>query len=270
MGPFHHITVLLLSEQEKASFLDAGVVFTTVTHTWRGESVGFDIGEGDPRWERVGSLMASIKGRAAMPKKYRVQNVLMTAPTWDEHMRQFRQQLKERLTAFLKPQSGPEWLNSYSGQSVDELLSLEGTCRCDSLVLAFEEAIGQKSERDGAKSLTVEERVVLAVEALEREVNNGGYGQLFINSSREFAPTIVDALQRIGCRKTASITQKAIKALGVEGDLTTEAIDAAMATDNGQRTAKFHQCDYSYYKSGEPIAERLFTFIKANKANIRL
>ena len=32
MGPFHHITVLLISEQEKASFLDAGVVFTRVTH----------------------------------------------------------------------------------------------------------------------------------------------------------------------------------------------------------------------------------------------
>jgi hypothetical protein len=115
---------------------------------------------------------------------------------------------------------------------VDGLRSLEGTCRCDSLVLAFGEAIGQKSQRNGAKSLTVEERVVLAVEALEREVNNGGYGQFFINSSREFAPTIVDALQRIGGKKTASITQKAIKAVGVEGDLTTEAIDAAMATDN--------------------------------------
>ena len=43
-----------------------------------------------------------------------------------------------------------------------------------------------------------------------------------------------------------------------------------MARNNGQRTTKFHQCDDSYYNSGEPIAERLFTFIKANKANISL
>ena len=211
MGPFHHITVLLLSEQEKASFLDAGVVFTTSTHTWRGECVGFDIGEGDPRWERVVSLIASIKGRAGMPKKYRVQNELMTAPTWDEHFQQFRRQLEERLTAFRKSQTGPEWLDGYSGQSVDELLSLEGSCRCDSLVLAFEEAIGRKSQHNGANSLTVEERVVLAVEALEREVNNGGYDQFFINSSREFAPTIVDALQRIGCKKAANHHSKGHK-----------------------------------------------------------
>jgi hypothetical protein len=192
MGPFHHITVLLISEQEKASFLDAGVVFTRVTHSKRGECVEFDIGEGDSRWERVVSLMASIKGRAGMPKKYRVQNVSMTAPTWEEHLRQFKQQMKERIDAFLKSRPGPVWLGGYSGQSVEELLSLEVTHRCDSLVLAFEEAIGQKAQRDGVRGLTTEERVVLAVEALEREVNNGGYDQFFINASREFAPTIGD------------------------------------------------------------------------------
>ena len=269
MGPFHHITVLLISEQEKASFLDAGVVFTSVTHAKRGECVEFDIGEGDPRWERVVSLIASIEGREGMPKKYRVQNVSMTTPTWEEHMRQMKQQMKERVAAFLKSRPGPAWLEGYSGQSVDELLSLEGTFRCDSLVLAFEEAIGQKAQRGGVQSLTAEERVVLAVEALEREVNNGGYDQFFINSSREFAPTVVDALQRIGCKKTATITQKAIKALGVQ-EVTSAAIDSAMARDNGQRLAKLNQCDDSYFKSGEPIAERLLAFINANKADIRL
>jgi len=48
-------------------------------------------------------------------------------------------------------------------------------------------------------------------------VNNGGYDQFFTNSSREFASTIVDSLQHIGCKKTADITQKAIKALVTSG-----------------------------------------------------
>jgi hypothetical protein len=110
---------------------------------------------------------------------------------------------------------------------------------------------------------------VLAVEALEREVNNGGYEQFFVNSSREFAPMVVGALQRIGCKKTANITQKAIEALGIS-DLRSDAIDAVICTRDEKRAAKLNRCDDSYYKSAEPIAERLFAFIKANRASISL
>ena len=39
----------------------------------------------------------------------------------------------------------PVWLDEYSGQTVDELISLESTHRIDSLVLALEEAIDQKA-----------------------------------------------------------------------------------------------------------------------------
>ncbi len=264
MGPLHHITVFLISEQEKASFSDVGIAFADVTRGPRGESVSFDIGEYDPRWERVVALLASLEGREGIPKEYRVQNLSITAPTMRENLRQ----MVERVAARQKSRPGPGWLDGYSGQSADELLSLQGKYRTDSLVLAFEEAIRQKAEREGTQNLTNEERVVLAVEALEREVNNGGYDQFFANSSREFAPTVVGALQRIGCKKTATITQKAIKALGTS-DLTAEAIDAAMAGDDEQRLAQLNRCDDSYCKSTEPIAERLLAFIKANKTSIR-
>jgi hypothetical protein len=187
----------------------------------------------------------------------------MTAPTMEECIRQAADRIADRK----KLQSGPKWLE-YSGESADQLLSLEGKYRVDSLVVAFEQAIGQKAQRGGVQSLTDEERVVLAVEALEREVNNGGYDQFFVNSSREFAPTIVGALKRIGSKLTAAITQRAIAALGVS-ELTSEAIDAAMAGDNEQRLAKLNRCDDSYHKNAEPIAERLFAFIEANKGGIR-
>jgi hypothetical protein len=42
-----------------------------------------------------------------------------------------------------------------------------------------------------------------------------------------------------------------------------------MAAEDEVRLAKLNRCDDSYYKSAEPIAERLFAFIKANKAAIR-
>jgi hypothetical protein len=264
MELFHHITVFLVSEQERASFLEAGIVFREITRGSRGESVSFYIGEDDPRWEKVAAVVTSLEERDGIPKEYRVQDLSMTVPTWEESIRQ----MKERIAVHIKSRPGPVWLEGYSGQSADQLLSLEGKYRTDSLVLAFEQAISQKAEREGMQSLTEEERIVLAVEALEREVNNGGYDQFFANSSRQFAPTIVGSLQRIDCKKTATITKMAIKALGIS-DLTTEAIDAAMAPDSKKHSARLKRCDDSYFKSGEPIADRLFGFIKANREGIR-
>ena len=263
MALFHHITVFGISEQEKADLLKAGVEFRAITRGPRGECAIFEIQEGDPRWNKVFAVIEALQECGDIPKKYRIQNLSMTA-SMDELMRQ----LKERTAAVKRLQPGPKWLDGYSGQSADELLSLEGKYRTDSLVLAFEQAINRKVEQKGLQTLTDEEHIVLAVEALEREVNNGGYDQFFVNSSREFVPTIVGALQRIGCKKTAIITQRAIEALDVANH-TSEAIEAAMAAENEGRLAKLSRCDDSYYKSGEPIAERLFAFIKANKAVIR-
>jgi len=79
-------------------------------------------------------------------------------------------------------------LDGYAGQTLEQILALEGEYRVDSLVLVFEQALDQKAARAGVQSLTKEERVLLAVEALEREVNNGGYGQ--------FSPTPQENLCR--------------------------------------------------------------------------
>ena len=159
-------------------------------------------------------------------------------------------------------------LEEYSGQTVDELLSLEGEYRIDSIVAAFQQAVDQKAARDGDEALSPEEQIIVAIEALEAEVNNGGYSQFFLNSSREYAPTIVQALARIGCPKTAEITQRAIDALNLPS-LTDEAIETAMADDEVSED-DLNECDDSYYKSGEDIAGQLFAFIKKNKDAIRI
>jgi len=161
------------------------------------------------------------------------------------------------------------WLDSYSGETAEELLSLEGRYRTDSLVLVFEQALDQKAAREGLQSLGDEERIVLAVEALEREVNNGGYEQFFLNSTREYAPIIVDALTRIGCRRTAAITQKALEALRCF-PLTPEAIENAMLEESEDRDQALFVCDNQYFARPEDIEGHLLAFIKANKNEIRL
>jgi hypothetical protein len=126
-----------------------------------------------------------------------------------------------------------QWLDGYSGETVDELIALEGKYRTDSLVLAFEQAMDQKAARVGDDKLAEEERIVLAIEALEREVNNGGYGQFFVNSS-EYASIIVGALRRIGCPKTAGITQKAMRIVQ-KSPMTDEEIENGTWEENEER-----------------------------------
>jgi hypothetical protein len=160
-----------------------------------------------------------------------------------------------------------EWLERYNGETAEELIALEGKYRTDSLVVAFEQAMDQKSARVGEDQLTEEERVILAVEALEREVNNGGYSQFFFNSSREYAPIIVDALRRIGCPNTAQITQEAVEAL-LKSPITGEEIENGTWTEDEDRDAALGKCDSRYFEAPENIAESLFAFIKANRTRI--
>jgi hypothetical protein len=143
------------------------------------------------------------------------------------------------------------FLEAYSGQSLDELISLETNYRVDSLVLAIEQALLGRSE------LNEYERIVLAVEALEREVNNGGFDQFFTNSSHEFAPILAESLRRIGCPKTASIAQRAV--------------DAAVDKEDEAREEALSECDSAYFAGEEePIADKLFAFVKSNREFIRV
>lgn len=157
------------------------------------------------------------------------------------------------------------FLPGYEGQSTEELLALEGEFRIDSMVLAFEQAIQGKSP----DSVCVEESYVLAVEGLEREVNNGGYYQFFVNSSGEFAPIVEAALRSIECPKTADITRDALAALGV-GMVTAETVAAAALADDESVRQALATCDDRCFANDEPIADRLFRWIAAHSGRVRV
>lgn len=157
-----------------------------------------------------------------------------------------------------------DFLDAYSGQSTGELLALEGRYRIDSLVLAFEQALQQKGGE-----LSQEERCILAVEALEREVNNGGYSQFFINSSNEHVGSVVDALLAIDCPKTAAITRDAIAGLRLSGAVAPASAEAAALSGDKVIEQALAACDDRYFSNDEPIADRLFAWIKQNSGRIR-
>lgn len=161
------------------------------------------------------------------------------------------------------------WHN-YAGESADDLFALSTTHRADSLVVAFETALAQKAASIGTSALTQPELDVLAIEALEREVNNGGYAQFFLNSSNEFAATVVDALQRIGCPGTASITQRALDVLPQGAALTPETLPAAMEQDDPNRDERLEECDQAYLNAREDIATALLRYLIDQRESIKL
>ncbi|MBC3883264.1 DUF4375 domain-containing protein [Undibacterium sp. LX40W] len=162
---------------------------------------------------------------------------------------------------------GKKFLDSYGGQTVDQLIAMESDYRIDSLVLAFEGALLQKQEK---KKLSRIELDILAVEAMEREVNNGGYHQFFLNSSKKFAAILPSSLERIGCPAAAKITSDALAYLKISGDVTVAKIDAALDRLGDKAITDLGKMDNRYFQNKEAIADKLFTYIKANKGEIVL
>ncbi|MFN0314819.1 MAG: DUF4375 domain-containing protein [Burkholderiales bacterium] len=158
---------------------------------------------------------------------------------------------------------GAQFFDRYDGQSTHELLSLQATHRIDSLVLAFEEAVQRKR---AVQEISREEFFVLAIEALEREVNNGGFSQFFANTSSEFAPIIATALDAIDCPKAAMLAREATAALGIEGELTPESM--ANAANDPAVKRRLAECDALYFSNDEAIAEQLFRWIEERPEKI--
>lgn len=162
---------------------------------------------------------------------------------------------------------GDKWLEAYDGQSTEELLALEDEYRIDSLVVAFESALQQK---EASQPLSRSERYVLAIEALEREVNNGGYSQFFLNSSHDYLDVVEEALVAIGCVKTAALTRRAIDALGLSGNVTGEMAEAVVGRDDEAIRSALDECDSEYFGNDEAIADMLFSWIKRNRDSVRV
>jgi len=155
------------------------------------------------------------------------------------------------------------WFDGEAG-SLDHLLGLGDSYRIESLVVAIEGALLAKA------TLSPAERVVVAVEALEREVNNGGYNQFFFNSSSEYVRDIVDCLTAAGCPNAAAITAEAIAVLNPQPGWTAEDISNAAADMDESDDERLSALDERFYEYPDPIAERLFAFVQDHRGEVSL
>ena len=157
-------------------------------------------------------------------------------------------------------------LDRYSGQTLQQLIAMKSSHRIDSLVLAVEQALLHKPDT----ALSEPERVVIAVEAMEREVNNGGYGQFFLISPRESTEFLVRALELIGCPKVAAISSDAIAILKLPAGFDSNSVERVASELSDEALGKLGECDSRYYANDESIDERLFAYVERHQNEIRI
>ena len=78
------------------------------------------------------------------------------------------------------------------------------------------------------------------------------------------------ALLAIDCPTVAALTQEATASLGIEGDVTGERVEAIVVADDDAIREALERCDDRFYQNDEPIADRLFAWIKQQRSSQRI
>lgn len=142
------------------------------------------------------------------------------------------------------------WVDGYDGQSVDAVLAFADSEDARELLTVLEHAIQQRWEIV-PEARTGVENIVMAVMALIREVNNGGFDQFFRNSSRRWALFASDAMVHVGRRDAAKIAARALRAVRIPKDAGSEGLwetfDQRMNTPDARRDAVLNECDLLFW-----------------------
>lgn len=148
--------------------------------------------------------------------------------------------------------------------SIEEIL--EQSVYPEDAIMELDSIINTKSNYGGdISALTEGEKVILFVENLEREVNNGGFDQFFFNSSGNYAHETLDALKRIGANEIAGLLAKAIAVwpdATVPNNETLRREQHERISDH--KRAIWNACDEVFYQSKEYLAELLVDYINAH------
>lgn len=133
-------------------------------------------------------------------------------------------------------------------------------------IIELDSKLNEKSNYGENISLLSDgEKVVLFIENLEREVNNGGFSQFFWNSSGDYAQETLAALKSIGANKTAEIVSKAFS-VWPNGNIPSDRVarQNTLETIEDKSVETWNICDDTFYEYEDDISSLLFIFVKAN------
>ena len=154
-----------------------------------------------------------------------------------------------------------------SVKSIDEIWNIEDK---QAFIIEMDNYIAQKCEYgDKMQNLNGEQRVFYITQALEREVNNGGFSQFFFNHDGAFANELISSFEKIGAEKTAQICKKAISVYDDSVPEDRDAREAVLTTDDEKEEERIeailNECDDEFFEYEDDLLELNYQFIVKNK-----
>ena len=123
-------------------------------------------------------------------------------------------------------------------------------------------SVQEKEARHGYGSLAPPERIVFDVNALEAEVNNGGFHQFFFNSEADRVPEIIEALQAIGAFTVAGIVQEACSLFPAGGPSRDRHARQEQLEQVGDE--RFDALDERFYAYPDPLSQLVVAYWQKN------
>lgn len=140
----------------------------------------------------------------------------------------------------------------------------------ENFIVEMSQYIAEKCEYgDNMGNLNEEQRVFYITQALEMEVNNGGFSQFFFNSDGCFGNELVSSFEKIGAMKTAEICKKAISIYGDKVPTDRDEREAVLTPDDEKEEERIeeilNECDDAFFEYEDNLLELNYQFIINNK-----
>ncbi len=152
-------------------------------------------------------------------------------------------------------------------KSIDEIWKMKDK---NEFVISMYLNIAEKCEYGAAmQNLNDEQRIFYITQALEMEVNNGGFSQFFFNSDGCFGDELVSSFEKIGAIKTAEICKNAISVFPDKVPTDWETRQVFLTPDDEKEEERmeeiFNECDDAFYEYEDDLLELNYQFIINNK-----
>jgi hypothetical protein len=163
--------------------------------------------------------------------------------------------------------------NEYSplGTTTDEILSHENDAKKPDVLGALLWRLGQKTKKRGWDNLNDTERRLIAVDAMNGEVLDGGFKQYFSTGLGSDAPVALAGLKEMGATGLAEIMARALGQFpGNQPPPDYKQRNAVMDKIEATATPVWQKCDDAFYGQKEDLNALELAYAKKKRTDIVL
>jgi hypothetical protein len=136
--------------------------------------------------------------------------------------------------------------------------------------LQITDVIFNKKDDIGYADLSAAEKSVYCIDSLSREMENGGFGQLFHHDSGALIQDMLAALKKIRAKNSYDVVRQVVDYFPSSNVPTDEdermKVFDSLATDKVDEIA---ECDDRFHKVGENLIELTLKFVAKNVSEFR-